>query len=389
MGEMAPTGTSRLDRWPDPQLVGVGLLLVLVLPNPANYGPMGQGADIQATVVAFGYTIMAVLALVAVLEAAWGRTAALIGGAALVATAAFARGLMQSHPGTAEAAWVIAAAWAGQRAIGGDRWPGCWALAAGMFLSLALQVRFSSVALLPIIVVGFAAIADKHSRLALLALCGLVLSAVYALLTDRAGLRSSLAELADRLRPLFFNVSLIDSWMPTACIPAHWTVRGVVNLLFNPQIGPVLLAAAMLLVLARKHLAWKSPEVLMAGAALLYAITAIYGLATDPRPQNLLPVVAIAAAMVGRLGAMAWEEGEHVLVGTMLIGFVAVGAFELQSRRSGGTAAPLSTATASASAITRCPSSPRVRIATVRSSASRRPRTSRYGTLASECSRTL
>ena len=58
-------------------------------------------------------------------------------------------------------------------------------------------------------------------------------------------------------------------------------------------------------------------------------------------------------------------------------------------RKSGGVASALSNSIASARVITRCCCSPSVRIATVPSSASRLPTTSRCGTLASECSRTL
>jgi CBS domain-containing protein len=58
-------------------------------------------------------------------------------------------------------------------------------------------------------------------------------------------------------------------------------------------------------------------------------------------------------------------------------------------RKSGGVASAWSIAIASSTDMIRCPSEPSVRIATLPSSASRMPTTSRCGTLASECSRTL
>ena len=57
--------------------------------------------------------------------------------------------------------------------------------------------------------------------------------------------------------------------------------------------------------------------------------------------------------------------------------------------RSGGVASAFSSAIASASGRTRWRSSPKVRMATVPSSASRLPTTRRCGTFCSECSRTL
>ena len=59
------------------------------------------------------------------------------------------------------------------------------------------------------------------------------------------------------------------------------------------------------------------------------------------------------------------------------------------SRKSGGVAAALSKAIASSTGRTRCSCSPSVRSATVPSSASRFPTTSRWGTFFTECSRTL
>ena len=58
-------------------------------------------------------------------------------------------------------------------------------------------------------------------------------------------------------------------------------------------------------------------------------------------------------------------------------------------RRSGGKASVLSRAIASSSGRTRCCCSPRLRRATVPSAASRFPTTSMWGTLPTECSRTL
>jgi hypothetical protein len=386
---------------PDPYLVAVALLLALVLPNPAGYvgaagddfyyvqaarcvaahgwcipdthwaarwplvAPMGAVFALlgdglwQSMVVPFTYSIMAVLFFVRVLDEAWGRATALMGGVAFVATASFAKGLLQPNVETIEVAWLIVAAWAGRRAIAGNARPVLWALVAGLFLGLAVQARMTTLAWLPIFAIALLAVPGRYRRLALPAMAGLAvpigadmlvnwhltgnpllnqhLSIVHTRIVS-----SELPAWVDRSRSPLFNPQFIGGWAPASCIHAHWTVQGAVNLLMNPQMGPVLLGSLLLLFLARKRLAWRSPEVLLAGAALLYTGALIYALAIDPKARMFLPTAAIAAALIGRLGVMLWQEaGERVLVGIMLAGIVVMGAIATGKRFDMTIAGPL------------------------------------------------
>lgn len=390
MATLVPSQTGLGDRLPDPRIVALALLFALVLPNPAGYvgaggddffyvqaarcvavhgwcvpethwaarwplvAPMGaifalQGdGRWQAAVVPFAYSLVAVLLLVRLLDDAWGRAVALLGGVAFVLTAAFAKGTLQPNVETVEVAWVIAAAWAGRRAMTGSK-PVVFALLAGLFLGLAVQSRMTSLAWLPIMGLALVIVPGRHRRLIVPILAGLAIPIAFdmvvnswiagdALLSQHLSIAhtriasSELPTWVDRSRSPLFNPQFIGGWAPAMGIQAHWTVQGIVNLLLNPQVGPTLLGAMLLLVLARKRLSWRSPEVLLAGAAVLYTGALIYALAIDPKARMFLPVAAIAAALIGRLGIMLWGTGEKVLVGAMIAGLALVGAIETGKR---------------------------------------------------------
>lgn len=390
MATLVPSQTVLGGRLPDPRLVAVALLLALVLPNPAGYvgaggddffyvqaarcvaahgwclpdthwaarwplvAPMGAVFALfgdgrwQAAVVPLAYTLTAVLFLVRLLEGAWGRAAALFGGIAFVVTAAFAKGTLQPNVETAEVAWVIAAAWAGRLALTGPK-PATFAMLAGLFLGLAVQSRMTSLAWLPILAIALAIVPGRHRRLIVPALAGLAVPIAFDMVVNWriAGdpllsqhlsiihtriVSSELPASVDRSRSPLFNPQFIGGWAPAVCIHTHWTVQGIVNLLLNPQMGPTLLGSILLLFMARKHLGWRSPEVLLAAAAVLYTGALIYALAIDPKARMFLPVAAIAAVLIGRLGIILWAAGEKVLVGTMLAGLAVVGAIETGKR---------------------------------------------------------
>lgn len=399
MATFFPSQIGPGSRLSDPRLVVFALLTALILPNPTGYvgaggddffyvqaarcvaaqgwcvpdthwaarwplvAPMGAVFALlgdgrwQAAVVPFAYTAMAVLFLVRLLDDAWGRRVAFLGGVAFVLTAAFAKGTLQPNIDTVEVAWLIAAAWAGRRAVVGQR-PVAFAMLAGLFLGLAIQTRMTSLAWLPILAIAVVIVPGRYRRLAIPALAGLAVPIAFdmavnwriagdPLLSQHLSVihtriaSSELPAWVDRSRSPLFNPQFIGGWTPAACIPAHWTVQGVINLVLSPQIGPALLGSILLLFLARKQLGWRSPEVLLAGAAILYTGALIYALAIDPKSRMFLPTAAIAATLIGRLGIMLWEAGERVLVGTMMAGLAVVGAMETGKRFDMTVAGPL------------------------------------------------
>lgn len=383
---------------PSPALVAVALLLVLVVPNPAGYvgaagddfyyvqaarcavangwclpdthwatrwplvAPMalvfrllGDGWW-QSTLVPLGYSLLAVVLFCRLVERTCGTRAAMLGGIAFVATAAFAKGLLQPNVETVELALVLAAANAGE--VAWRRRSLRWAVAAGVVLGVAAQARMTSLIWLP--VGGFALffVSREARRLAPAALGGFALplaleSLVYGLWAGRPLLSQQLSAAHTRIasselpasvdlsRSPLFNPQFIGGWRPAMDVHVHWTIDGVVNLLANPQIGPVLVVALVLLWLRHKKLSWRDPAVVATFAAALYTGALIYGLAIDPKARMFLPVAALAALVVGRCGVLAWDAKERSIVGGLVALAVAFGAIETDKRFDMGVAAPL------------------------------------------------
>lgn len=393
----APLMQPRPTRVP-PTLVAVALLLVLVLPNPAGYvgaagddfhyvqaarcaaangwclpdthwatrwplvAPMGLVFRLlgdgwwQSTLVPLAYALIAVALFCRLVERTCGRRAAMLGGIALVVTAAFAKGLLQPNVETVELAFVLAAANAGEMAYRRRSWR--WAVAAGLLLAVATQARMTSLVWLPIGLLALTLLPSDRRRLVPPALGGFALplaaeAMLYAfwagqpLLSQQlsaAHTRLASTELAanvDLTRSPLFNPAYIGGWRPAMDIHIHWTVDGVVNLFANPQIGPVLCVSLVLLWLRRKTLSWRDPAVFLAVVAVLYAGALIYALAIDPKARMFLPVAALAAVIVGRLGAAAWDAGEHLIVSAMMAMAVLIGAIEIDKRYDMGASAPL------------------------------------------------
>lgn len=386
---------------PNPALLAIALLCAIVLPNPVGY--VGGGGDdwfyvnaarciaeagwcapethwaarwplvapmgavfaafgdgwVQSTVVPLAYTLAAVALFVTLVEAAWGRAVALVAGVAFVATASIAKGMLQPNVETVELAWVLASAWAARRAVIGTDTR--WALAAGVLLGIAMQARMTSLVWLPILAPALFLLPRDHRRLAAIALIGVAVPLVAEMLLNwrlagdpllsqhlsSAHARIASSELAasvDRTASPLFNRDFIGGWSPAMDIPAHWSVQGVLNLLANPQIGPVLIAAIVLLGSARRTLNWRSPEMLLAATAVLYTGALTYGLAIDPKARMFLPIATIASALVGRLSVASWQRGDKLFAGALVAMLLATGILETGKRFDFGTARHLAAA---------------------------------------------
>jgi 4-amino-4-deoxy-L-arabinose transferase-like glycosyltransferase len=381
-----------------PVCVAVALLLVLVLPNPVGY--VGGGGDdwyyvqaarcaaaqgwclpethwatrwpliapmgavfalfgegiLQSMLIPFVYGLTAVILFVRLFGQAFDTHVALVAGIALVAVAAFAKILLQPNVDTVELTWLLAAATAGRAALrtGTVR----YAVLAGLFFGIALQTRMTGLAWLPILLAGMFLVARDKRWLGLPALLGAAVplaleAALYGYVTGDPMLSQHLSAAHTRLpstellatvdlaRSPLFNPQFIGGWRPAMDIDLHWTVNGIVNLLANPAIGPVLVAALMLLWLHRGTISGRNPETLLAAAAALYTGTLIYALAIDPKPRMFLPVAAIAAAIIGLLAAKSWNRGERLLVAGILAALVLVASVETAKRFDMGKSAPL------------------------------------------------
>ena len=383
---------------PNPALVATLLMCSLVLPNPAGY--VGAGGDdfhyveaarciaaqgwfvpethwatrgplvapMAAAFALFGDNVRAsmlvplVYSLMAVSLFAWlvdrhaGRGAALIAGFSFAGTASFAKGLLQPNVETVELAWQLAAVAAGSLALNSGK--ARWALLAGLCFGLAIQSRLTTLAWLPVLALAVPLLAPASRRLILPALVGAAFPllfdmAVNTLATGRPLLLFELSAAHTRIastdlppgtdlsRSPLLNPGFIGGWSPAMGIAAHWSIQGLLNLLANPQMGPVLLAVPMLMMLARLHLSWRAAEVRLALAAATYAAVLIYVLAIDPKARMFLPVAAIAAALVGRLGWRLWQDGERAIAIGVLATVLLFGAIETAKRYDMTVAGPL------------------------------------------------
>lgn len=327
----------------------------LVAPMAGAFAILGDGAW-QAALVPLAYSLMAVVLFTRLVDQTCGRRVALVAGVAFVATASIAKGLLQPNVETVELAWLLATVTMGRAAL--IHRDARRAVIAGILLGIAVQARMTSLAWVPILVLGLLLVPADRRRLALPALLGLALPVGLEMLVywrmagdpllsqhlSAAHTRIASSELppsVDLTRSPLFNPQFIGGWHPVMDIDLHWAVNGVVNLLANPQMGPVLVAALVLLWLRRTSLSWRGADLPLAATAVLYTGTLIYALAIDPKARMFLPVAALAAALVGRLAIAAWDAGERVIVGGILAVVVLIGAVETAKRFDMGKGAPL------------------------------------------------
>lgn len=300
--------------------------LPIVVPTAAAIATFGESrASIMLVPLIYGLAGLALF--VAVMARACGRTAATLGGIALVATPMVGGELTALNVSTVEFAWMIAAVFAGQHAsVASDR---RWAFAGGALLGLAILSRATAFACLPLLGLGCALLPRAQRRLIAPAALGLVAmqAAEAALQFATTGdplhgwrlalghTRLASSEGAGIAGSPLFNPAVIAGWERSMGIHVHWTVDGALNLLADPAMAPTLWAALILLFLARGRVG-RAP-VLLLGAAALYFGGLVYGLGVDPKPRMFVPVAAAACAIAGICGAHVARTGGRALLALM------------------------------------------------------------------------
>lgn len=312
--------------------------LPVVVPMAATLAVFGEGWRV-AGLVPLAYAIGCVALLSRLVGRAHGPLAGCLAGLALVATPAFARPVMQPSVDAAELFWLLAGLTGLLRARRtGWLWPAAWA---GVALGLACVTRMTAVTALPFALVALPPTTWHRVRQLVAAGAGatLVLGAEAAGYWWATGdpLRRLVLSLghtripSTRLAPSvpldqspILNPAYIDGWAPLMGIELHWTVDGVVNLLASPEVGATLLAAGLLAFSARLGGLWRPANRLglIAGCAAVHVFVLIYVLAIDPTPRMVFVELAVAAAIIGVLGARLWDTPRRPLVG--LLGLVAV-----------------------------------------------------------------
>ena len=258
----------------------------------------------------------------------YGRLAGLLAASVLAFTPVFADRSMRISIDVIEFAFLLGAVFVLQRRKG-HFW-------AGALMALAVLCRPTMFAALPM--VAFLAWWQDRSRLgwfaagfaAPIALEALVYfvavgDALYPWklsLNHMASWRASMDSFhysrfmspdVDATKSPLFNREFIDGWEPISGFDTHWTIQGLVNLLFNVECGITLTAALALTVLGAKRLDKLQISLIICAALYFGALT--YAFAVDPRPRMFLPIIAISAALIGSLAVELWRWPYKIAVG--------------------------------------------------------------------------
>lgn len=211
------------------------------------------------------------------------------------------------------------------------------ALAAGLLLGLALQVRETAGIALPVLAIAGWRMTRGRRGDFLLAAAGtalplLVEFAVYAMWTGDPLWRRMLSightaiastEVADEAAASglpFFNRALIAGWHLTPGIHVHWLVDGLVNLFANPLAGVTLGGNLLLTPFTWRY--WTARERCLAGLlALLFAwwsVALVHVLAIDPSPR-MMAVPLLLSCFLFALNLRALVRRDLKLVAATLL----------------------------------------------------------------------
>ncbi|MBV9883955.1 MAG: glycosyltransferase family 39 protein [Sphingomonadaceae bacterium] len=300
---------------------------------------LGGESRVMVGLVPLLYAALALVLFTLLVERRFGRAEAIVAGVLLATLPSIALVLLQPNVDTAELAFVLGALLLIEAAARSRRRRE--ALLGGALLGLAILTRPSALAWLPIAALAVAAL-PKLGRLAAPAALGLALAfgaemaAYWLWLGDPLhSWRLSLghtsipsAELPPGFRsargPLF-NPDYIAAWRPAMGKHVHWTIDPLLNLLANPAMGTLLIAALLLLALKRPSPREAQGRALLwlLGAAILYFGAITYAFAIDPKPRMFLPVGAIGATIIAVQAVAMWRAGSRAIAA--VVGLVTVG----------------------------------------------------------------
>ena len=297
----------------------------LVLPLAAALKLFGE-SRITLILVSQFFGLASLTLFWLVMKRQFGEKAATLAGFAMLATPAYALLMTSIGVDTVELCAMMGALLCIQSAVRNQSH--VWAAAAGVLIGIAVLSRETSLILLPVVALAFLVFpAYRRHALPFVTGAACVLggeAAAYAWVTGNPlyGWHLALAhahlhstEIATPLAigesPLF-NRHLIAGWKPSAGIHIHWTIDGLVNLLFDNTINITLLGALGLLAVER-HRAGKAAW-LLAIAAGFYFCVLTYALAIDPKPRMFMPIVAAASAIIGLQLCPLWQRHTRWLI---------------------------------------------------------------------------
>jgi len=301
---------------------------------------IGGESRLTVGIVPLVYAALALVMLTMLIERRFGRAEAIVAGVLMATLPTVSLVLLQPNVDTAELAFTLAALLMIQAAVRSGR--PRHALAGGALLGLAILTRPSALALLPIAALVVAAVPSLR-RFALPAALGIAAPLAAEAIVNWLWLGDPLHSWALSLghtnipsaelppgfhspRGPLLNPDYIAAWRPAMGIRVHWTIDPILNLLANPAMGILLIAALLLLALRRPSARDPDGRALLwlFGAALLYFGAITYGFAIDPKPRMFLPLAAAAAAIFGVLAVRIWRDGGRALTGVIAVVTVGI-----------------------------------------------------------------
>lgn len=262
----------------------------------------------------------------------------------LASTPAFATQFATSSVEAIELSFILASA------LAIIRWnetkSPAWALAIGLFLGLACEVRETAIlsSLMLISALLICGVRPTFKGL-LLAATGFAIPvaielSVYWYATGdpfyRAWLSlnhgripsSELSPLVDTTKTPILNPEFIAGWRREPGLRVHWLVDGPINLLANSKAGYAAVMAPVLLWWARRIGELKDQRrviALIVGAAIqIFCIT--YVLAMDPKPRVFLPALVALNIALAILVTDLWKRNRNRLVlAVLMLSFVLSG----------------------------------------------------------------
>lgn len=318
----------------------------------AEYGPClphdhWQGrwpivAPLGATIALFGESRLTVglpslaysagcLGLLAMLgNRVAGRPVGYLSALLLLVTPVFAIGMLDPSVEAAELFFLLGGAWC-VVAFTADRSP-WWAFAAGLSLSMAFQVRETSIAAAPLALLALWLFARHDARAWLFAAVGaavpLIAEAIIFWLATgdplwRRELSMAHTQIAsteldgpiDHNRSPLLNPNYIAHWKREPGIHVHWLIDGLLNLLCNAKAGFTLSLSALLFAIYGRTLDRRRQSIVAwcLGIALYWACFLIYILAIDPKPRMMLVPISLSAIALPILAIDRAEKGSRLL----------------------------------------------------------------------------